>query len=410
MGAAPSQEEVRRRNLGALLRFVHRHGAMSRAELTSALGLNRSTIGALTAELAAAGLVTEATPREAGRGGRAGRPSLVVSPRSEAVHAYAFSIEVDRVRAARIGLGGVVLDRRETVREPGQTGEEVVKPFATFVSELHPPPGHGSPGHGPAADRVRCIGCGVAISGRVRSADGTIGLAPPAESLAEPLRAALGEVLPSGPPVLTGAAADLAARAEHTRGVATACENIIYLYGDAGVTAGVIAGGRQVSGYGGVAGEVGHMVVRPGGWPCGCGSRGCWETAVGEQALLRAADRGGAGGREAVREVIDAASRGDSTAKAAVRQTADWLGFGVGNLVNIFNPELVIFGEMLRDIYLAAAAPLRSRLNSIGLAANLPHVRLRTPALGDDAPLIGAAELAFEGLLADPLDAATGAP
>ena len=72
MRAGPSQEEVRRHNLGTLLRYVHIHGATSRAELTTQLGLNRSTIGALTAELTAAGLVTEtSTPRRpAGPGDR----------------------------------------------------------------------------------------------------------------------------------------------------------------------------------------------------------------------------------------------------------------------------------------------------------------------------------------------------
>lgn len=145
------------------------------------------------------------------------------------------------------------------------------------------------------------------------------------------------------------------------------------------------------------------MVVHPDGRRCGCGSRGCWETEVGEQALLSAAGRGRATGRAAVRAVVDAAARGDAGAQAAVRQVGDWLGLGVGNLVNIFNPELVIFGGTLRDIYLAAAAPLRSRLNTVGLSGNLARLRLRTPALGDDAALIGAAELAFERLLADPL-------
>ena len=86
MRAGPSQEEVRRHNLGTLLRYVHVHGATSRAELTSRLGLNRSTIGALTAELTTAGLVSEAAPREtrgAGRPARADRPrgSLAASPR-----------------------------------------------------------------------------------------------------------------------------------------------------------------------------------------------------------------------------------------------------------------------------------------------------------------------------------------
>src|SRR5690348_15307257 len=90
MRAGPSQEEVRRHNLGTLLRYVHIHGATSRAELTTKLGLNRSTIGALTTDLAAAGLVTERPPRETTR---AGRPSLVVRPESSQVYAYAMAIE-----------------------------------------------------------------------------------------------------------------------------------------------------------------------------------------------------------------------------------------------------------------------------------------------------------------------------
>jgi predicted NBD/HSP70 family sugar kinase len=389
MRAAPSQEEVRRQNLGALLRLVHRHGPMSRAELTARLGLNRSTIGALTADLAAAGLVTEEAPRETGR---AGRPSLVVTARSDAVCAYALSIEVDRLRVARVGLGGMIIDQRDAPRDPGLTGAEVVKPLRSLLAEI----AEGTPAG------VRCIGCGVAVSGRVRTPGGAIELGPPVDALDEPLRTGLAAVLPPERPVLTGTAADLAALAEHTRGVAEGCDNLIYLHGDAGIAAGIIAGGRRVTGYGGRTGEVGHMVVHPGGRACGCGSRGCWETEVGELALLRAAGRDG-GGRAVVQAVVDAAARGDATAKAAVRQVADWLGFGVGNLVNVFNPELVIFGEALRDIFLAAAAPLRSRLNTIGLADNLSHVRLRTPALGEDAPLLGAGELAFEELLADPL-------
>src|SRR5256885_16487105 len=103
MRAGPSQEEIRRHNLGALLRLVHVHGAMSRAELTTMLGLNRSTIGALTADLAAAGLVREELPRETGR---AGRPSLVVRPESHRVYVYAFAIGVGPLPAARVRPGG----------------------------------------------------------------------------------------------------------------------------------------------------------------------------------------------------------------------------------------------------------------------------------------------------------------
>jgi predicted NBD/HSP70 family sugar kinase len=108
-------------------------------------------------------------------------------------------------------------------------------------------------------------------------------------------------------------------------------------------------------------------------------------------------------GRDAVLGVVDAAMRGDWEAQQAVRKVGDWVGLGVGNLINIFNPEAVIFGGTLRDVYLVAAAQIRSRLNEVALPACREHVRLRTPELGTDAALIGAAELAFERLLADPL-------
>jgi predicted NBD/HSP70 family sugar kinase len=145
------------------------------------------------------------------------------------------------------------------------------------------------------------------------------------------------------------------------------------------------------------------MVVNPQGRPCSCGSRGCWETEIGEHALLKHAGREHETGRDAVLGVVEAAMRGDRVAKGAVRQVGEWIGFGVGNLVNIFNPEAVIFGGTLRDIYLVAAAQIRSRLNAIALPACREHIRLRTPELGTDAALIGAAELAFEHLLEDPL-------
>ncbi|XTZ15956.1 ROK family protein [Micromonospora echinospora] len=391
MRTGPSQDEIRRQNLGALLRYVHVHGATSRAELTTALGLNRSTIGALTADLAGAGLVSEGAPKETGR---AGRPSLVVRPESERVFAYAFSVEVDRLRAARVGLGGELLDRRELPRPHGPAAAEAAPLLTAMVKEME----QGTP------SGAVCVGAGVAVVGMVRRDDGLVRSSPTTGWVDEPLGELLRAGLGTGHPVAVGNVADLAVLAEHVRGVAVGCDNVVYLHGDAGVGAGIIAGGRRVTGHAGYGGEVGHMVVNPGGQPCGCGSRGCWETEIGGPALLRAAGRDGVEGQDAVLAVVDPAARGDASAQAAVRQAGDWLGFGVANLVNILNPEMVVFGGTMRDLYLAAAAQVRSRLNSMALAACREHVRLRTPKLGDDAPLIGAAELAFERLLADPLD------
>jgi predicted NBD/HSP70 family sugar kinase len=390
--AAPgaSQEEIRRQNLGAVLRHVHVYGPTSRAELTGRLGLNRSTIGALAADLAAAGLVTEeAEAPTAAR--RAGRPSLVLSPCSGRVYAQALSIEVDRLRAARIGLGGKILDLRETSRPSGAGVLDAVRPLAGFLRDMA----------GAAPADALLVGGGVAVADTTLDHAGRIRIGAADDNLGAALRAELA----TGPGFVTGDLADIAGLAEHIRGVAAGVSDLVYLHGDLGVSAGIITGGRLVTGHRGHSGKVGHMVVNPDGLRCGCGSRGCWETEVGETALLRHAGRSAAG-RTAVLEVLGAAAVGEPAARAAVHQVADWLGFGVANLVNVVNPDLVVFGGSLREVYAAGAGVVRRRLDTMALPASREHVQLRAAALGRNAALIGAAELAFAQLLADPLNAA----
>ncbi len=135
------QEEIRRRNAGTLLRQVHLRGPLSRVELGERMGLNRSTIMALTTELSRAGLVDERSPVDTGR---AGRPSLVVRPVAERCYVLAFDVAVDRLVAARVGLGGMILDRREAVRpRAGPDLHDVVAVLARFGRQLHraAPPG-----------------------------------------------------------------------------------------------------------------------------------------------------------------------------------------------------------------------------------------------------------------------------
>jgi predicted NBD/HSP70 family sugar kinase len=397
MRAGPSQEEIRRHNLGTLLRYVHLHGPTSRAVLADRLGLNRSTIMALTADLTAAGLVREELPRETGR---AGRPSLVVRPESQQVYVLAFDVGVDRLAAARVGLGGVILDRREAVRDRSAFDlDEVVATLAGFAQQML----------AKSRASTACVGAGAAFCGVVREADSVVRFGPNIEQEEVPFGAALSRALDFGMPVSVANDANLGALAEHRRGSGVGCQDLIYLHGDVGIGGGIIVGGRLLGGEGGYGGELGHMVVNPGGRTCGCGTKGCLEAEVGERALLTAAQRGHESprhgiGRDAIRAVVDAADRGEVAAQDALRRVADWLGVGIANLVNIFNPEMVIFGGTLREIYLSSAAQVRSRLAVNALAATREKLRLRTSDLADDATLVGAAELAFTEVLANPLE------
>src|SRR3954466_2288394 len=122
-GLGTNQEAVRRHNLGTLLRHVHQRGSSSRAELTKGMGLNRSTIAGLVAELESLGAVNNAeavgTARGDGRasrgGGGTGRPSVGGGIPPAGPFVVAVDLGVDRVVVARVGLGGAVLARADTI-------------------------------------------------------------------------------------------------------------------------------------------------------------------------------------------------------------------------------------------------------------------------------------------------------
>jgi len=409
-----AQEQIHRHNIGTLLRHVHLGGSVSRAVLAERMGLNRSTILALTAELSAAGLVREEPPtgNSSGAGprvadtrrgdqrpeahGRAGRPSLIVRVRPNWAYVLAFDVAVDRLVAARVGLGGAVLDRREAVRpRAGADLDRVVEVLARFGRQLHEaaPP-----------DSV-CVGLGASYCGMIRPGDGMVRFGPDMGWVDQAFGAELSRRLGLGIPVPVGNEAHLGAQAEQLRGAGVGFQNLLYLHGDVGVGGGIIVGGKLLDGDGGYGCELGHMVVNPyDGRPCGCGSHGCLEAEVGERALLDAAGRpADLWGRDALRAVVDDADRGDEVAREALRRIGDWLGIGVANLINLFNPGMVIFGGMLRDVYPGAVPQVRHRIATNVLPVARERVRLRTSALGDDSTLVGAAELGFADLMADPL-------
>lgn len=393
LAPASSQEEVRRHNLATLLRLIHVNGASSRAALTASTGLNRSTVKALVTELVQLELVRESVP--AGTGS-AGRPSIVVQPASERVFAVAVDVGAEHLTAARIGLGGVVLDRRDVRLARGsQSVVQTVRRTARLVTTLIDGATIGS----------RCVGVGVSVSGLVSAVGGAVRLAPNLGWKDVPFGELLADRIGSSLPVAVGNDADLGAMAEHTRGAAAGLADLVYLSGEVGLGGGIILGGKPLAGAGGYAGEVGHMVVRPRGAACRCGSRGCWETEVGEEAILRATKSAPG---TSLAEVRTAFEQGDRSTRAGIEQIGHWLGIGVANLVNILNPQVVILGGATREIY-AAAEPFAQETLRTALAAPREQVRLVLAALGNDSALVGAAELAFVPVLDNPVERATTA-
>jgi predicted NBD/HSP70 family sugar kinase len=385
---------VRRHNLASLLRLVHVRGATSRSDLTALTGLNRSTVKALTADLVQAGLVRESAP--VGRGG-AGRPSITVEPESELVYVLALDIGVEHLTAVRVGLGGVVLDRRELTQTPKDYDvRRTLRRLAKLVCGLL----------ADAPSKARCVGVGVGVCGVVSTDDGLVRFAPNLAWVDVPLRALLKEALNTTLRIELGNDGDLGAMAEHLRGAATGLTDFVYLAGEVGVGGGIILNGQPMRGYGGYAGEVGHMCINAKGQRCRCGRRGCWETEVGDEAVLLAT---GAPEGMSLTEVLEAYAAGERWPQAGMRRVARSMSVGVINLVNVFNPELILFGGAIRLIYLAVE-PLVQEAMKDALAAPREQVRLGPAGLGDDSIALGAAELAFARLLGDPLGTLTRMP
>ena len=349
-------------------------------------GLNRSTVGGLLSDLVAAKLVRATEP--VGRG--VGRPSFGVEPVADSAYVLAIDLRVDRTISALVGFGGEVLARREQRYRKGQHREEkIVAQLVDACRELLRSAPRGA---------VQ-LGVGVGVPGLVRQPDGLVRFAPNLGWVDVPLGDHLVEALGVSTPVVVGNDSDLGAIAERLRGSAMGAANVIYLSGQVGVGGGIVIDGRLLKGAQGYGGEVGHMRVNPQGRACRCGAVGCWETEIGEPALRRAT---GVDEDTAVSEILARAGAGDRAVAKGLKAVGDWLGVGVSNLVNIFNPDVIVFGGSLREIFPATRESVEAALSG---ALRVPgeHVILALPALGDDSTLLGAAETAFAPLLDDPL-------
>jgi predicted NBD/HSP70 family sugar kinase len=383
-------ETVRRANLSAILRELHLRGPSSRSELVEHTGLTRSGIRAVLGDLVAYDLVRE---ERAASQGAPGRPSPLVRTNPHGATVLAMEIAVDSLAVGIVALGGVILDSERVDRPRDRFSlEETVTDLVRLVGHIR--------GRGGLPDTL--VGSAVAMVGIVRRSDGLVRMAPNLGwhdvAFGERIREELGLRLP----VAVANEADLGALAEQRRGAAVGSNHVLYISGEVGVGGGLIAAGQPFTGLAGYAGEVGHIPVNPSGAACRCGSVGCWETEVGEPALLARAGRPPGGGRAEVDAVLRDAAAGSRVALQALTEVGRWLGVGLAGLVNVLNPELIVLGGLFGRIHPYVSASLRAELDRLALQASRELVRVVPATLGVDAWLLGAAELAFEPLLADP--------
>jgi glucokinase len=197
--------------------------------------------------------------------------------------------------------------------------------------------------------------------------------------------------------------AHLAALGEHRRGAARGASEVIYLTVSTGIGAGLLLRGELYSGAHGIAGEIGHIVVQRDGPLCTCGNRGCVEAIASGTGIARAARELGADWPTSAlhnldapspADVVRAARAGDQLAISILETAGTYLGIAIGTLVNLFNPQLIVLGGSVLKAGPLLLKPMRRSMVASSWKAARRGLRIVSPALGDDAGLIGAVEFA----------------
>ena len=210
-------------------------------------------------------------------------------------------------------------------------------------------------------------------------------------------------------PVIVDNDANAAAWGERAFGAARGCDHVAFLTLGTGVGSGFVVGGRMLGGSTGAAAEFGHVVIDPEGPQCPCGLRGCIEQFASGGAIGRmgreaarhnpaSAMARGAGTVDDIRgeHVAMAARAHDQAARAVLEKAGTFLGIGLSNVANIFDPEVIVLGGSAAtagEPFLGAARDTLARMTS---AQRRRPLRLAVTALGDDGGLLGAAALALD--------------
>ncbi|MQA86322.1 MAG: ROK family glucokinase [Streptosporangiales bacterium] len=299
-----------------------------------------------------------------------------------------------KVVAGIVDAAGNVLDRRrgETPSKSPQATEDVI---VELVAEL--------------GSRWDVASVGIGAAGFVDAGRSNVLFAPHLAWRREPLRDRVQQRLRL--PVIVENDANAAAWAEWRFGTARGEDHLLCVNLGTGIGGAIVHGGVLYRGKYGVAGEFGHMIVVPDGHRCECGNRGCWEqyasgNALGREAReLAAADSpvaqtliarvGGDLSRITGPLIAEMAKDGDPAAIELFEDVGRWLGIGIANLCAAFDPGCVVVGGGVSEAgeYLLAPARVASRRNLTGRGYR-PEARIERTALGNEAGLIGAADLA----------------
>jgi predicted NBD/HSP70 family sugar kinase len=381
-----------------VLHEVIEKGPMSRANIAEAVGLTKSAVSSIVGELMTRGLLTEQ--------GRApvtgvGRPGQLVALSDQTVVGLGLEINVDYLAACVLDLtGGVRFERFLRHENRGVPVRDVLDALGELgrsaLNEAE-------------AERLIPAGVTVAAPGLVDVDSGTLLTAPNLGWNETPLRTEVAKRLQRPNLYVTaGNEANLAALGELWEGHGREWGDFIHISGEIGVGGAVVVDGELLRSGSGFGGELGHVSIDPGGAECSCGSRGCLERVVGQEALLNKSRLDAEVGTSigvpdgGVRLLAESAERGDQPTLDALAEAGKALGLACGAAVNLLAPNTVVLGGIFAPLFDWLVVPLRAELEKRSFVARSSDLAIVRSELGAAAAVRGAASLTLRAVCADP--------
>jgi glucokinase-like ROK family protein len=400
--ATADQGLIRKLNTAVILDVLRRYAPLSRAEVAARTGLNRSTVSIIVNRLIEEGFAQETDLQSS----KIGRPGMLLVLNPKGGFAVGVEIGVDFISVILTDFVANILWRQRVSSNPDEDQIRILDRASELTQQAI---------DAGMEQGLRSLGIGVGVPGLVDTLQGKLIFAPNLRWDNVPLRLIWSQRFDM--PIFVENEANAAALGEFYFGVARGVDSFIYLSAGIGLGGGVMIDGKLFRGSSGYAGEVGHMTVDPDGDLCGCGKRGCWETKVGPRAVLRGVRKILADGAPSLINdlaggdldcvtfdiVVQAAKSRDSVALKALQNVGGYLGIGVANLINIFNPELIVLGGALSLANEFLMPVIENTVCDSALKPPCANIHFAASAHGEDACVMGAVALVLDDILREPM-------
>lgn len=376
---------VKKINKAYVLETIKKHEPISRIETASKTGLNKGTVSSLVSELIKENIIHEQGPGQS----NGGRKPILLRFNNKAGFSIGIDLGVNYILVLLTDLNGNIVNE-EHHKIVDDSFDQVMSLMIEVVRRLIDNAPNSPYG---------IVGIGIGVAGIV-NVDGEVLFAPNLDwhnvNIKEPLKREFTL------PVLVDNEANAGVNGEKKFGAGKDTSNLLYLSVGIGIGAGIIIDGQLFRGSSAFSGEVGHFSIEPHGLQCPCGNKGCWELYASEKALLSRAQHLFSDHKNLnIDQLVELADSGNTQSIDLISTIGEYLGIGLSNLINTFNPDTILIGNRISKTKRWLETPINKTIHDRALPYHLKHLKVAFSDLHLYSAALGASSFAIDHFFAE---------